>query len=107
MAGGTVSTTTPGMLQAASYFEGTQSVASGGIKTVSGELASLKSTWTGDASGAFDSSMQKWFEDCNVIINKLGEMVELMHGNRKIITEGESNNAHVAGAIPVGPGLGI
>lgn len=100
-----VSTTTPGMQAAAGHLANTQSVAKGGVESVSGALASLKSTWTGDASMAFDSSMRAWFDDCQVIVNKLGEMIEVMNGNRKVIASGEEVNTQTATSIPVGPGL--
>lgn len=100
-----VSTTTPGMQQAAGHLGNTQNVASRGVQTVGDALAALKGTWTGDASSAFDVSMKAWMDDCQFIVKKLGEMIEVMHGNRQVITSGESNNTQVASAIPVGPGL--
>ncbi|MFB9909019.1 WXG100 family type VII secretion target [Allokutzneria oryzae] len=102
---GPVSTTTPGMLKAAGHLANTQSVAKGGVSSVADALAALKSTWTGDASLAFDSSMKAWMDDCTFIVNKLGEMIEVMNGNRQVITAGEQDNTQIAGSIPVGPGL--
>ncbi|MEV0058111.1 WXG100 family type VII secretion target [Saccharopolyspora sp. NPDC050389] len=100
-----VSTTTPGMLQAAGHLANTQSMAKGGVQSVGDALAALKSTWTGDASMAFDSSMRAWMDDCQFIVNKLGEMIEIMNGNRQAITVGEQANAETAAGIPTGPGL--
>ncbi|MFI9005946.1 WXG100 family type VII secretion target [Actinosynnema sp. NPDC053489] len=100
-----VSTTTPGMQQAAGHMANTQSVARNGVQTVGDSLAALKLTWTGDASMAFDSSMKSWMDDCQFIVNKLGEMIELMNGNRQLINAGEDANRAVASQIPVGPGL--
>jgi WXG100 family type VII secretion target len=100
-----VSTTTPGMQQAAGHLANTQSVAKGGVQSVSDAIAALKSTWTGDASVAFDNSMKAWMDDCSIIVNKLGEMIEVMNGNRQAISAGESSNTETAGRIPVGPGL--
>ncbi|WP_082373264.1 WXG100 family type VII secretion target [Nocardia sp. NRRL S-836] len=100
-----VSTTTPGMQAAAGHLGSTQSVAKNGVQTVSGALDTLKSTWTGDASAAFDTSMRAWMDDCTFIVNKLGEMIEVMNGNRQVITAGESSNTETASSIPVGPGL--
>ncbi|WP_165777681.1 WXG100 family type VII secretion target [Amycolatopsis antarctica] len=102
-----VSTTTPGMQQAAGHMANTQATAKQGMSSVADSLAALKSTWTGDASIAFDNSMKLWMDDCSVIVQKLGEMIEVMHGNRQTITAGEQTNAEAAGNIPVGPGLGI
>ncbi|MFI5735654.1 WXG100 family type VII secretion target [Kribbella sp. NPDC051587] len=100
-----VSTTTPGMAQAAGHLATTQGVATNGLNNVNGELAELKATWTGDASAAFDNSMKAWQDDCQMIINKLREMQEVLHGNRKIITQGEQQNTQTAGQIPTGPGI--
>lgn len=100
-----VSTTTPGMRQAADRLTSTQGVAKGGVQSVGDELAALKSTWTGDASMAFDSSMRAWMDDCQFIVNKLGEMIEIMNGNRQAITVGEQANVETAARIPAGPGL--
>ncbi|MGI5499187.1 WXG100 family type VII secretion target [Lentzea sp. CA-135723] len=100
-----VSTTTPGMQQAAGHLANTQSTARQGVQNVGDALAALKSTWTGDASIAFDSSMKAWMDDCQVIVTKLGEMIEVMNGNRQVITAGENANTEVAAAIPTGPGL--
>jgi WXG100 family type VII secretion target len=100
-----VSTTTPGMQQAAGHLANTQSVARSGVQSVGDSLSALKSTWTGDASLAFDSSMRAWMDDCQFIVNKLGEMIEVMNGNRQVITAGEQANAETASQIPVGPGL--
>jgi WXG100 family type VII secretion target len=93
------------MLQAAGHLANTQSVAKSGAQSVGDSLAALKSTWSGDASMAFDSSMQAWMNDCTIIVNKLGEMIELMNGNRQAITVGEEANTQVAANIPVGVGL--
>lgn len=94
------------MLQAAGHLGSTQSVARNGMNTVSGALASLKSTWSGDASIAYDTSMKAWLDDCTLIVNKLGEMIEMMNGNRQVITAGEQANADTAARIPVGAGGG-
>lgn len=100
-----VSTTTPGMQQAAGHLANTQSVAKSGVQSVGDTIAALRSTWTGDASIAFDTSMRAWMDDCRFIVNKLGEMIEVMNGNRQVISAGESSNAETAASIPVGPGL--
>jgi WXG100 family type VII secretion target len=93
------------MQQAAGHLANTQSVARSGVQSVGDSLSALKSTWTGDASLAFDSSMRAWMDDCQFIVNKLGEMIEVMNGNRQVITAGEQANAETASQIPVGPGL--
>ncbi|HEX7305453.1 WXG100 family type VII secretion target [Lentzea sp.] len=100
-----MSTTTPGMQQAEGYLASTQSTATKGVSQVREMLDVLRSSWTGDASGAFAKSMDDWLTDCRFISQKLGEMVELMKGNRQAITSGESTNVERASAIPVGPGL--
>lgn len=100
-----VSTTTPGMQKAASFLGETAGVAKQGVQSVGDGLAALKSTWTGDASMAFDASMQRWMNDCKFIMDKLYEMVELMNGNRQVINAGEEANAQAATNIAVGPGL--
>jgi WXG100 family type VII secretion target len=100
-----VSTTTPGMQQAARHLADTQGVARNGVTTVSDSLSALRSTWTGDASAAFDSSMRSWMDDCQFIVKKLGEMIDVMDGNRQAITAGEQDNVQQASQIPVGPGL--
>jgi WXG100 family type VII secretion target len=93
------------MLQAATHLGNTQSTARSGVSQVNEELALLRGTWTGDASAAFDRSMAAWLADCQVIIQKLGEMIEVMNGNRQVITAGEASNTEAAAGIPVGPGL--
>lgn len=102
---GPMSTTTPGMQQAAVHFASTHSMASSGVKGVADALAALKSTWSGEASLAFDGSMKAWMADCSFIMKRLESMIDLMHGNRKVIIEGESANTDLAKNIPVGPGL--
>ncbi|WP_405060773.1 WXG100 family type VII secretion target [Kribbella sp. NBC_01505] len=100
-----VSTTTPGMAQAAGHLATTEGVATNGLNSVNDILGQLRASWTGDASGTFDSSMKAWQDDCQMIINKLREMQEVLHGNRQVITQGESQNTQVATKIPTGPGI--
>ncbi|MET8759921.1 WXG100 family type VII secretion target [Lentzea sp. NPDC004782] len=102
---GTSTTTTPGMHQAATYLGNTQSIARAGVNQVDQELSLLRSTWTGEASRTFHRSMDGWVSDCNYIIGKLGEMIEVMNGNRRVITNGEAYNNDLAARMPVGPGL--
>lgn len=103
--GGSVSTTTPGMQQAAGHMQGTKATADSGVSSVAGALAALKATWKGEASGAFDGSMNAWLSDCRYISTKLNEMIEVMHRNRQVITSGEAYNTQAAAAIPVGHGM--
>ncbi|WP_170156033.1 WXG100 family type VII secretion target [Umezawaea tangerina] len=100
-----MSTTTPGMLAAAGHLADTQSVAKKGVATITDSLTALKSTWIGDASTAFDSAMCAWMDDCKFIVGKLGEMIDVMNGNQKVIAAGEQANTQQASRIPTGPGL--
>ena len=100
-----MSTTTPGMQQAEQHLASTQTTAKNGVRRVEQNLAVLRASWTGEASGKFDESMNAWFADCSVITLKLGEMIQVMRGNRQAITSGEAQNVNVASSIPVGPGL--
>ena len=102
-----MSTTAPGMLTAAGHMSDTRAIAQNGVDSVRRELGVLNGTWTGEANAAFDTAMNAWITDCETIVKKLDEMVELMHGNRKTITAGEQDNTHLASKIPTGPGLGI
>lgn len=99
------STSTPGMVQAAGYLTDVFCLVRNGVTAVDDALYGLKSTWTGDASAAFDSSMQAWMDDCYFIAGKLSEMINLMHANRKVITAGEEAHVAEANNIPAGPGL--
>ncbi|MFD9698136.1 WXG100 family type VII secretion target [Lentzea sp. NPDC059081] len=99
------STTTPGMLTAAGYLTDTKGVASKGMATVHDQLAALSATWTGEAHMAFDSAMQEWFKDCKFIIDRLEDMIQLMHGNRKTIMTGEQANVDQVSQLQFGPGL--
>ena len=103
---GSVQTTTPGMHAAAGHMGDTQSSTVAGVQSVRGALDGLRASWRGSASTKFDQSMNAWMSDCDFIIRKLGEMIEVMNGNRQVITSGEENNTQMAGNIPVGPGLG-
>ena len=51
--------------------------------------------------------MNNWMDDCNYIIGRLGDMIEMLDSNRHVITSGEANNNSIAHHIPVGPGLSI
>ncbi|ONI76978.1 hypothetical protein ALI144C_33195 [Actinosynnema sp. ALI-1.44] len=93
------------MMQAAGHLANTQSEANKCKQTVLDANAALMVTWTGAASIAYNKSIDRWVEDCNFIMHKLGEMIEVMNGNRKIITAGEQSNTETASNIPVGPGL--
>ena len=100
-----VSTTTPGMLATAGHLADTQGVAKNGVATITDSLSALKSTWTGDASLAFDSAMRAWMDDCQFIVQKLGEMIDVMNGNHKVIVAGEQANTEQASHIAAGAGL--
>ncbi|WP_166657976.1 WXG100 family type VII secretion target [Actinokineospora alba] len=103
-----MSTTTAGMLKAAEYLEAMQANVRKGIQDVDTELAVLNAAWTGSASLQFQAAMQAWKDDCQKIHDKLGQMVDMMHGNRKsIMTTEESMTEAARGVVPVGPGLNI
>ncbi|HEX7307618.1 WXG100 family type VII secretion target [Lentzea sp.] len=102
-----MSTTTPGMHRAAIYLGDTQAVARRGISHVNDALSMLRGNWTGEASASFDRSMTSWMSDCQHIIQKLGEMIQVMESNRQVITAGERANADTARGIPTGPGLDL
>lgn len=107
MANGTTSTTLPGMQKAEGAMTTAQATAKSGVSNVQGQLSALKSTWTGDSSVAFDGSMTTWINDCNIIGNKLGEMIEIMRGNRQVISAGEEVNEDIARNLPVGAGMAL
>ncbi|MGM1060044.1 WXG100 family type VII secretion target [Saccharothrix sp. Mg75] len=106
-----ISTTTPGMLRAAGYFENTQAVAQQGVQSVDDVLNLMRASWSGEAFLAYRGSMTAWFDDCKVIITSLGEMINLVHNQSVVTTRGEDGNTQIAASMPMGAsqtaGLGI
>ncbi|MDQ2588771.1 WXG100 family type VII secretion target [Saccharothrix yanglingensis] len=102
-----ISTTTPGLLRAAGLFQETQNFANRGTETVRGTLNVLRTTWSGEAYGAYERSMNSWFADCKQITDALGLMIDLVQQHAGTVTRGEDSNVQVAAAIPTGPDLGI
>jgi WXG100 family type VII secretion target len=100
-----LSTTAEGMHSAEQRLQQTLTTTNTHMNSVRAELAYLRSTWQGTASAQFSSSMEGWEQQCNLIMRKLGEMVQLMQGNRKTITSGEDNNMNIASGMNVTAGL--
>jgi WXG100 family type VII secretion target len=73
--------TTSGMNQARSRFEAASTSAATQIQRVSAELASLRASWSGDASVRFGRAMTEWEEQFGVIVAELDRMIEVMGGH--------------------------
>ncbi|MFD9698167.1 WXG100 family type VII secretion target [Lentzea sp. NPDC059081] len=93
------------MLTAAACLDETHHFVVRSMTMVGNAFATLKTTWTGEASDAFDSAMNDWIADCAFIAMKLGEMADIMNGNRQAIETGEQNNIAHACSLPTGQGL--
>ena len=102
-----ISTTAPGMVQAANSMENTINQTNSSVATVSGSAATLRSSWQGDAGQSFNQAMVNWEQDSQNIVKALGSMVELLNGNRQTIVAGEQENTSVASQIPTGPGMAL
>jgi len=69
----------------------------GYLKSVNQEMATLQSTWTGQASNAFNTAMDSWENAFTAINNKLAQMAETLGQN---MTGYQNTEADAAGAAP-------
>jgi len=96
MANNQISTTTPGMQAAASRFEDTITDFNGYLAEVNQQMLVLQATWTGQASVAFNSAMDRWEQNFRTVINELAGMAESMGVNTKLYIEQEEANSAIA-----------
>jgi WXG100 family type VII secretion target len=79
------------------------------LQSVNQEMATLQSTWTGQASNAFNTAMDSWEQAFSQINNKLAQMAELLGQNMTNYqnTESDAENAapQWAQALPALPGF--
>jgi WXG100 family type VII secretion target len=84
-----VSVTTPAMQQACSLFETTASTMTQQMQSVNDCQSVLQSSWTGDASLRFNSAMNEWEQEFDVIIKELVKMIGVMGGAAKVYAQNE------------------
>lgn len=101
------STDTQGMRTAAGYIATTASNLQGQLSTVESAVSSLRSTWAGETARTYGTAIGAWLDEGHRIINLLSQMVEVLDGNRQVITSGEASNQTIAARIPSGSGLAI
>src|SRR5215475_3211761 len=69
----------------------------GYLRSVNQEMATLQSTWTGQASNAFNTAMDSWEAAFAAINNKLAQMAETLGQN---MTGYQATEADATGAAP-------
>ena len=103
-----ISTTAPGMAQAATSMEATVQHTDSARTRVESTVDSLLTSFTGDqAAPEFKRAMDAWSADTQSINNSLRQMIEVLHGNRQTIVSSEQAAGDVAHSIPVGPGMSL
>lgn len=91
-----VQTSQPGMQQAAQIFGDRASEFTQELQRVNTMMATLQSTWTGDASRNFNQAIDNWERSFQVIITKLINMMDVMGVNTKDYVASEENAANTA-----------
>ncbi|WP_433870169.1 WXG100 family type VII secretion target [Saccharopolyspora sp. CA-218241] len=104
-----VQTASAGMQQAAQRFDSTAGEFNRDLQNVMSTISTLRSTWTGEASVAFNRAMDDWGRAFNVIIASLNDLSTNMVGNRSSYESTEADNVGAAGSagntIPSLPGV--
>jgi WXG100 family type VII secretion target len=81
----------------------------GYLQSINTEMATLQSTWTGDASNKFNTAMDTWENSFRAINNKLAEMADLLGHNVIGYQNTETDAAGIAPqwaqALPALPGV--
>ncbi|MGP4014998.1 WXG100 family type VII secretion target [Saccharopolyspora sp. 5N708] len=96
MAQPVVQTSQPGMQQAGQIFSDRAADFTTESQRINDMMASLRSTWTGNASNNFNQAMDAWSASFQVIIEKLNNMRELMGINAKDYVAAEDDSSTAA-----------
>lgn len=96
---GAVQTTQAGMQQAGQIFAATAENFNSELQRVNTMMATLQTSWTGDASRNFNTAMDSWEASFRVIINKLIHMMDMMGVNTKEYVAAETEAADIAGSF--------
>ncbi|MEU6128262.1 WXG100 family type VII secretion target [Saccharopolyspora sp. NPDC047091] len=94
-----VQTSTPGMQSAGQKFSDTASDFTRDMHAVNTMMATLQSSWHGDASRNFNQAMDNWEKSFNIVINKLIGMMEVMGINSKDYVTAEDDATSKAGSF--------
>ncbi|ALG12018.1 hypothetical protein AOZ06_38710 [Kibdelosporangium phytohabitans] len=84
------------MQQAAQIFGDRATEFTQDLGRVNSMMASLQTSWTGQASTNFNSAMDNWEKSFQVIINKLINMMDVMGVNTKDYVAAEDHAADSA-----------
>lgn len=92
-----VSVTQEGMTGAAQEFGNVANEFIGYLQNINSEMATLQSTWAGQASGAFNQAMDGWESNFKIIIDQLLGLMESMGVNTQNYTANEEAAVGTAG----------
>ena len=86
----------PGMQRAAEDFQHALSTSNKALDAMQGEIASLGSSWHGDASGAFGRALQSWCTEFRNVCAQLRQIHEAVQTARGVYDHAESGNTEAA-----------
>ncbi|MFD9596449.1 WXG100 family type VII secretion target [Kitasatospora sp. NPDC004745] len=81
MANQTTSVSIEGMLAAQSNFQTALDEANRTYTQMAGQIETLQSSWTGDASTTYLGAMNTWLQDFGTVRTQLGLMLEKLQAN--------------------------
>ncbi|MFD0276377.1 WXG100 family type VII secretion target [Kitasatospora sp. NPDC127111] len=81
MANQTTSVNIEGMLGAQGSFQTAVDEVNRSYTQMAGQIDTLRSSWTGDASTTFLSAMNTWLQDFGTVREQLGLMLEKLQAN--------------------------